>query len=47
LFIAVPTFKGALRYADDVENLIPHLAKNVLITVATPVLVAIGMLIGG
>ena len=47
VFLALPTFKGALRYADDVENLIPHLAKNVLITVATPVLVAIGMLIGG
>lgn len=47
VFLAVPTFKGALRYADDVENLIPHLAKNVLITVATPVLVAIGLLIGG
>lgn len=46
LFIAVPTFNGARRYADDIEKLIPHLAKNVIITVATPVLVAIGLLVG-
>ena len=46
LIMAVPTFLGALRYADDIENLIPHLAKNVMITVTTPILVAIGLLIG-
>jgi 1,4-dihydroxy-2-naphthoate octaprenyltransferase len=46
LFIAVPTFNGARRYADDIEKLIPHLAKNVIITVATPVLVAVGLLVG-
>jgi 1,4-dihydroxy-2-naphthoate octaprenyltransferase len=45
LFIAVPTFIGARNYADDIEKLIPHLAKNVIITVTTPILVAIGLLV--
>ncbi len=47
ILVAVPTALGVYRYADDVGKLIPYLGYNVLLTVATPVLVAIGLLIAG
>jgi 1,4-dihydroxy-2-naphthoate octaprenyltransferase len=43
--LAVATALGAYRYADDVEQLVPHLGRNVLIVVLTPLLAAIGLLI--
>jgi 1,4-dihydroxy-2-naphthoate octaprenyltransferase len=43
--LAVYTALGVYRHADDLDALIPYLGHNVLITVATPVLVAIGLLI--
>lgn len=46
IVIAVPTFIGVYRYAEDIEKLIPYLGLNVIITLTTPVLVAIGLLIG-
>lgn len=42
--LAVPTALGAYRYAEDLEKLVPYLGYNVLLTVATPVLVAVGLL---
>ncbi len=45
LIIAVPVGIGAYRYADDVEKLMPSLGLNVLLTVLTPILVAVGLLI--
>ena len=44
--IAVPTFIGVLRYGEDMSKLIGYMGLNVLLTVLTPVLVAIGLLIG-
>lgn len=41
--IAVPTAIGAYRYADDIPKLKPYLGLNVVINIATPVLVAIGL----
>jgi 1,4-dihydroxy-2-naphthoate octaprenyltransferase len=46
LVLAVPTFVGARRHADDVTRLIPFLSLNVMIAIATPVLVAIGLFLG-
>jgi hypothetical protein len=43
--IAVPTFIGVLRYGEDMSKLIRYMGLNVLLTVPTPVLVAIGLLI--
>jgi 1,4-dihydroxy-2-naphthoate polyprenyltransferase len=43
--IAVPTAMGAYRYADDIEQLIPYLGRDVLIVVLTPLLVSIGLFI--
>lgn len=46
LVLAVPTAVGVYRYADDLEKLAPYLGYNVLMNVATPVLMAIGLFIG-
>ena len=45
LIVAIPTALRVYRYADDLEKLMPNLGLNVLITVTTPVLAAIGLLI--
>lgn len=45
LVVAVPTAVGVYRYAENLEKLVPYLGLNVLLTVATPVLVAIGLLV--
>lgn len=46
LLIAVPVIVGVYRHAESVENLVPYLGKNVIINIATPVLFAIGLMIG-
>ena len=46
LAFAVPTFIGVYQYAEDIEKLMPYLGLNVIITLMTPTLVAIGLLIG-
>jgi len=46
LIIAIPTARGASRYAESIPELIPHLGRNVLVVIATPVLLAIGIFIG-
>jgi 1,4-dihydroxy-2-naphthoate octaprenyltransferase len=43
--LAAPTAVGVHRHADDLDKLMPYLGYNVLLTVTTPVLVAIGLLI--
>ena len=46
LLIAIPTIVGAYRHADSVEKLVPSLGLNVVINIATPALVAVGLLLG-
>jgi 1,4-dihydroxy-2-naphthoate octaprenyltransferase len=46
LVIAVPTALNAYRRARDTEKLVPFMGLNVLITVVTPILVAVGLFIG-
>jgi 1,4-dihydroxy-2-naphthoate octaprenyltransferase len=43
--LAIPTMKGVSRYAGDIPNLIPHMGKNVIIIILTPVLLAIGLFV--
>ncbi len=43
LLLAVPAAKTALRYADDIPNLMPALGQNVLINLLTPLLMAVGL----
>ena len=44
--LAVPAGVNAFRHSDDVGRLIPSMGMNVLLNLATPVLVAIGLLMG-
>ena len=44
--IALKTVKGVLKNYDDIENLIPFLGSNIMITLLTPLLVGVGILIG-
>jgi 1,4-dihydroxy-2-naphthoate octaprenyltransferase len=46
LVLAIPTMRGAVRFAEDVEKLIPVLSQNVLLTLLIPTLFAIGFLVG-
>lgn len=43
LLLAIPTFLGAYRNADDVKALIPFMGMNVVINIVTPILVAAGI----
>jgi 1,4-dihydroxy-2-naphthoate octaprenyltransferase len=45
LIIAIPLAIGAYRHAEDMEQLMPFLARNVLVNIATPILLAAGLLI--
>jgi len=46
VLVAVPASVGAFRYSHDVKNLVRCMGLNVMITILTPVLVAIGLFIG-
>ncbi len=46
LLLAVPAARGVIRHADELERLIPCMAANVGINIATPLLIAIGLLLG-
>jgi 1,4-dihydroxy-2-naphthoate octaprenyltransferase len=45
LVLAVPTFVGVYRHADAPPALVPLMARNVLLIIITPVLLAVGLLI--
>jgi len=44
--IGAPLVRGVLRYANNTERLIPHMGQNVIVCIATPALVAVGLLVG-
>ncbi len=46
LVLAVPTAQRVLRHADDIPQLMPALANNVLINLLSPVLLALGLWLG-
>ncbi len=41
--IAMPTIKGVSQFSGDIPSLIPHMGKNVIINLLTPVLLAVGL----
>jgi 1,4-dihydroxy-2-naphthoate polyprenyltransferase len=45
LILSIPLLKASIEYADDIQKLVPFMAKNVLVNLLTPVLVAIGFFI--
>ena len=46
IFIAIPLATGVLKNANDIENLIPFMGKNVLLNLLMPLLTAIGIFLG-
>ena len=46
LILVVPVIRGVRKNAESFEGLIPLLGQNVLINLVTPVLVAVGIMIG-
>ncbi|KAF0108908.1 MAG: 1 4-dihydroxy-2-naphthoate octaprenyltransferase [Anaerolineaceae bacterium] len=46
LILAVPVIRNVLKNSDNVPALIPALGQNVLINLATPALLAVGLFIG-
>jgi 1,4-dihydroxy-2-naphthoate octaprenyltransferase len=44
--LSVNIVRGISRYADDIPALIPYMGRNVILTILTPVLLAIGLFIG-
>ncbi len=46
IIIALPTFVGVFRYAENIKKLIPYMGLNVIINIATPLLVATGLFVG-
>jgi len=46
IVIALPTFVGVFRYAEDIKKLMPYMGLNVIINIATPLLVAMGLFLG-
>ncbi len=45
LVLAVPLARGVLKYRDDMKRLVPYMAMNVIVNIATPTLMALGMII--
>jgi 1,4-dihydroxy-2-naphthoate octaprenyltransferase len=43
--LGIKTIKGAANYADDIPKLIPYMGRNVVINIATPLLLAVGIFI--
>jgi 1,4-dihydroxy-2-naphthoate octaprenyltransferase len=43
--LAVPTLRGIIRHAGETAKLIPFMGRNVMITVLTPILLAIGLFV--
>jgi 1,4-dihydroxy-2-naphthoate octaprenyltransferase len=46
IVLAIPAGVGAYLHADNIKGLIPFLGMNVLINILTPVLVAVGLIVG-
>jgi 1,4-dihydroxy-2-naphthoate octaprenyltransferase len=46
IVIALPTSVGVFRHAEDVKKLMPYMNLNVIINIATPLLVATGFFVG-
>ena len=44
--IALPTYRDAARHADNIPGLIPALGRNVILTLVTPTLLAVGLFVG-
>jgi 1,4-dihydroxy-2-naphthoate octaprenyltransferase len=44
--VAIPAFAGAYRFGENIKRLMPYLGLNVVVVIATPLLVAAGLFLG-
>ena len=47
LAMAIPLYRGVTKRYDNIPKLIPHLGQNIVLTLATPILMAIGIFLEG
>ena len=43
--LGIQAVRGVLRYSEDIDNLIPFMGRNVMVTLLTPLLAGVGILI--
>jgi 1,4-dihydroxy-2-naphthoate octaprenyltransferase len=43
--LGIQAVRGVLRYSEDIDNLIPFMGRNVMVTLLTPLLAGVGVLI--
>ena len=46
LTLAVPAARDVLRHPDDMKALLPAMGRNVMVNLATPAFVAVGLFVG-
>jgi len=44
--LGLKTVRGVLKYADDIDRLIPFMGHNIMVTLLTPLLMGMGILMG-
>jgi len=44
--LGLKTVRGVLKYSDDIDSLIPFMGGNIMVTLLTPLLMGVGILIG-
>ena len=44
--LGLKVVRGVLKYSDDIDNLIPFMGRNIMVTLLTPLLMGVGILIG-
>jgi 1,4-dihydroxy-2-naphthoate octaprenyltransferase len=44
--LGLKTMRGVLKYSDDIDSLIPFMGRNIMVTLLTPLLMGVGILIG-
>jgi len=44
--LGLKTVRGVLKYSDDIDSLIPFMGANIMVTLLTPLLMGVGILIG-
>ncbi len=46
VFLALPAIGGIVRHAGNIPKLLPYMGMNVILNIATPILLAIGLFLG-
>lgn len=44
--LGLKAVRGVLKYSDDIDSLIPFMGRNIIVTLLTPLLMGVGILVG-